>query len=255
MLYYIFTIVFCIIAIIILKIGFNLKLKDVKQIKELGYDKNLNNIANKFPENKEICEKILKKLGNKTVKVEENKESKASLYIAVTNKIIIANIKDTFARIQTIAHECLHSVQNRKILLFNFIFSNIYIIYFVASLILIFFRVGEKYFNTYMYIQIYYILTLIYIGIRTYLENEAMSKAMYVAKEYMEEYKVTKDQCEANKNMKADGKSKIEIKNEDIQKLVKGFEEINRVGIPFTNFYLITLCLLKIILLCVVGLI
>lgn len=255
MLYYIFTIVLCIIVIITLKIGFNIKLKDVKQIKELGYDKNLNNIANKFPENKEICEKILKKLGNKTVKVEENKETKASLYIAVTNKIIIANIKDTFTRIQTIAHECLHSMQNRRILLFNFIFSNIYIIYFIASLILIFFRVGERYFDTYMYIQIYCILTLIYIGIKIYLENEAMNKAMYVAKEYMEEYKVTKEQYEANKNTKIDEKDKTKINNEDIEMLVNGFEEINKVGIPFTNFYIITLCLLKIIVLCVIGLI
>lgn len=255
MLYYIFTIVLCIIVIITLKIGFNIKLKDVKQIKELGYDKNLNNIANKFPENKEICEKILKKLGNKTVKVEENKETKASLYIAVTNKIIIANIKDTFTRIQTIAHECLHSMQNRRILLFNFIFSNIYIIYFIASLILIFFRVGERYFDTYMYIQIYCILTMIYIGIKIYLENEAMNKAMYVAKEYMEEYKVTKEQYEANKNTKIDEKDKTKINNEDIEMLVNGFEEINKVGIPFTNFYIITLCLLKIIVLCVIGLI
>lgn len=255
MLYYIFTIVLCIIVIITLKIGFNIKLKDVKQIKELGYDKNLNNIANKFPENKEICEKILKKLGNKTVKVEENKETKASLYIAVTNKIIIANIKDTFTRIQTIAHECLHSMQNRRILLFNFIFSNMYIIYFIASLILIFFRVGERYFDTYMYIQIYCILTLIYIGIKIYLENEAMNKAMYVAKEYMEEYKVTKEQYEANKNTKIDEKDKTKINNEDIEMLVNGFEEINKVGIPFTNFYIITLCLLKIIVLCVIGLI
>lgn len=233
--YFYVTIIFCIITIIVLKFGFNIKLKDIKKIKELGYNKDLNNIANKFPENKEICEKIVEKLNNKTVKIEENSESKASLYIVATNKIIIANIKDTFTRIQTIAHECLHSVQNRKVLLFNFIFSNIYIMYFVVSLILIFFNIGEQYFN--IYIQIYFLLTLIYIGIRTYLENEAMSKAIFVAKEYMEEYK------------------NIDITHEETDKLVKGFEEINRIGIPFTNFYLITLSLVKIIILCIIALI
>ncbi len=233
--YFYVTIIFCIITIIVLKFGFNIKLKDIKKIKELGYNKDLNNIANKFPENKEICEKIVEKLNNKTVKIEENSESKASLYIVATNKIIIANIKDTFTRIQTIAHECLHSVQNRKVLLFNFIFSNIYIMYFVVSLILIFFNIGEQYFN--IYIQIYFLLTLIYIGIRTYLENEAMSKAIFVAKEYMEEYKNS------------------DITHEEIDKLVKGFEEINRIGIPFANFYLITLSLVKIIILCIIALI
>ena len=233
--YFYLTIIFCIITIIVLKFGFNIKLKDIKKIKELGYNKDLNNIANKFPENKEICEKIVEKLNNKTVKIEENSESKASLYIVATNKIIIANIKDTFTRIQTIAHECLHSVQNRKVLLFNFIFSNIYIMYFVVSLILIFFNIGEQYFN--IYIQIYFLLTLIYIGIRIYLENEAMSKAIFVAKEYMEEYKNS------------------DITHEETDKLVKGFEEINRIGIPFTNFYLITLSLVKIIILCIIALI
>ena len=233
--YFYVTIIFCIITIIVLKFGFNIKLKDIKKIKELGYNKDLNNIANKFPENKEICEKIVEKLNNKTVKIEENSESKASLYIVATNKIIIANIKDTFTRIQTIAHECLHSVQNRKVLLFNFIFSNIYIMYFVVSLILIFFNIGEQYFN--IYIQIYFLLTLIYIGIRTYLENEAMSKAIFVAKEYMEEYKNS------------------DITHEETDKLVKGFEEINRIGIPFANFYLITLSLVKIIILCIIALI
>ena len=170
MLYYILTIVFCIITIIVLKFGFNIKLKNIKRIKELGYDKDLNKIADKFPNNKEICEKILDKLGNKTVKIEENKDSKASLYIAATNKIIIANIKDTFTRIQTISHECLHSVQNRKILMFNFAFSNIYILYFVVSLILFLFNVGEEYFN--IYILVYFLLTLIYVGIRMYLETK-----------------------------------------------------------------------------------
>ena len=68
MLYYILTIVFCIITIIVLKFGFNIKLKNIKRIKELGYDKDLNKRADKFPNNKEICEKILDKLGNKNSK-------------------------------------------------------------------------------------------------------------------------------------------------------------------------------------------
>ena len=120
---YIVIIIIAIITVLLLKIGLNVRLRDLKKVKELGYDENLKKIADKFPENIEICREVLKKLNNETVAVEENKESKASLYIAVTNKIIIANIKDTFTRIQTIAHECLHSVQSRRILLFNLHFQ------------------------------------------------------------------------------------------------------------------------------------
>ena len=105
---YIITIVIMILVIFILKIGLNIHFKEIKKIKEIGYDKELNKIANKFPDNKEICKKILEKLNNKDVKIEEENNSKTSLYIAISNKIIIANINDTFTRIQTIAHECLN---------------------------------------------------------------------------------------------------------------------------------------------------
>ena len=232
---YILIIVASIITIILLKIGLNIRIKDIKKVKKIAYDKKLNNIANKFPENKEICEDILKKLNNTDVKIEEDNETKTSLYIAVTNKIIIANMKDTFARIQTIAHECLHSVQNRTILMFNFIFSNIFLIYFVASIFLIFFNVGDNQ----IYILIYIFLSLIYCVVRGHLENEAMSKAMYVAKEYMEEYKKKDDK----------------ISDEDIKKLVDNYDRINRIGIPLTEFVLVSGTLIKIILLSVIAIV
>lgn len=228
---YILIIVASIITIILLKIGLNVKIKDIKRIKEIGYDKNLNNIANKFPENKEICIEILEKLNNKDVKIEENKESKTSLYIAITNKIIIADIKDTFTRIQTIAHECLHSVQNRKILLFNFIYSNFYLLYFIVSLVLILFNIGESL----IFVQGFIFLSIVYLIIRCYLENEAMSKAIFVAKEYMDE------QERINEN----------VTKEDVNLLVEKLDVLNKIGIPLTNFSLLVGCILKIIILCI----
>ena len=227
----IIIIVISVITIILLKIGLNVKIKDIKKIKEIGYDKELNKIANKFPENKEICEEILKKLNNKNVKIEENEESKTSLYIAITNKIIIADIKDTFTRIQTIAHECLHSVQNRKILLFNFIYSNFYLLYFIVSLVLILFNIGERL----IFIQGFIFLSIVYLIIRCYLENEAMSKAIFVAKEYMEE------QERINEN----------ITRQEVDLLVEKFDVLNKIGIPLTNFSLVVGCLLKIVILCI----
>ena len=73
---YIIIIIICVIAIVLLKIGFNVKIKDIKKIKEIGYDKDLNRIADKFEDNKEICKKILDKFGNKDVKIEENSDTK-----------------------------------------------------------------------------------------------------------------------------------------------------------------------------------
>ena len=232
---YIIIIIVSIITIVVLKIGFNVSIKNIKKLKQIGYDKNLNNIAEKFPSNKEICKEILNKLNNNNVKIEENNDSKASLYIAITNKIIIADIQDTFTRIQTIAHECLHSVQNRKTLIFNFIYSNIFILYFWVAFFLILFDIGKSS----IYVQIFIFMSVIYSVVRCYLENEAMSRALYVAKDYMNQ--------QAEKNER--------IKKEDIDLLVQNFENINKMGIPLTNFSIIVGNILKIIILSLIALI
>lgn len=233
---YIIIIIICVIAIGLLKIGFNVKIKDIKKIKDIGYDKDLNKIADKFEDNKEICKKILDKLDNKDVQIEENSETKSSLYIAISNKIIIANIKDTFTRIQTIAHECLHSVQNRKILIFNFIFSNIFLLYFIAAIFLILFNVGN---NLMLYIEIYTILAIIYCAVRNYLETEAMGKAIFVARDYMEDF----------------AKENKVITQDDINILVKNFDILNKMGIPMTNFCLVSGTIVKMIILAVLALV
>lgn len=227
-------IIICLITIVLLKIGLNVKIKDIKKIKKIGYDKTLNDIAKKFPTNKEICQDVLKMINNKNVKIEESKDSKTSLYIALTNKIIIADIEDTFSRIQTIAHECLHSIQNRRILMFNFLFSNIFLLYFLVATILILFNIGESL----VYIEIFTVLTIIYCVVRCYLENEAMSKAAYVAKEYMQNY--------AKKN---------NIEQKDVNILFENFERLNKIGIPLTNFSIVTINIIKIIFLSIIALI
>ena len=229
------VIIIIIISIILLKLGLNIHINDMKKIKKIGYDKKLNDISNKFPSNKEICLEMLEKLNNKNVNIEETKDSKTSLYIAITNKIIIANINDTFTRIQTIAHECLHSIQNRKILLSNFIFSNISIITFIIFTILILLNIG----NSYTYTQIFIGIGIIGYVIKAYLENEAMSKAFYLAKEYINKYQ--------EKN--------TDISKDDIDLLIKNFDTLNRMGIPLTNFYLLIIFLIKVIILCILGII
>ena len=62
-----------------------------------------------------MAKNVLSNAANRHNKMEENKEAKTSMYIAVSDKIVIADVKQSYTRIQTIAHECLHSVQKRKI--------------------------------------------------------------------------------------------------------------------------------------------
>ncbi|MGN1297216.1 MAG: hypothetical protein ACI4VH_02115 [Clostridia bacterium] len=186
---------------------------NMNKIKHIADDKELDNLAIKYPNNIEICIRYLKKLNNSNVKIEENKESEASLYIAITNKILIANIANTYTRIQTIAHECLHSVQDRKILNFNFIFSNLYILYFFTICILAMFKMLP---NKMLFLSIYLLLSMVYYMVRIYLENDAMIKARYLAKEYMEEEKISTP--------------------EEINKIVQGFDKINTLGIKCVNY-------------------
>lgn len=200
-----------VISIIILKYIFNYNKKELEHIAD---DKELDELARKYPDNIEIAKDYLKMLKNETVTVEENKEAESSLYIAVTNKISIANVRNSYTRIQTIAHECLHSIQDRKLLMFNFIFSNIYLLYFAVICIL---AIVKWLPYKMLFLAILLIAGMIYNLVRIFLENDAMIKARYLAKEYMEQKKII---------------SKVEI-----DKIVAEFDKINNVGIKCTNYY------------------
>ena len=103
---------------------------NIKKLEKMALNSELNEIAKKYPKNKEICKYLLKKLGNENTKIEEDTSSESTLYIAILDKISIGNTHESFTRIQTMAHECLHSVQDQKMLKFNFIYSNIYFLYY-----------------------------------------------------------------------------------------------------------------------------
>ena len=198
---------------------------NIRKIKKIAENKELDEISKKYPSNIEICKEYLKKLNNQDVKIEENKDTEASLYIAVTNKISIANISKSYTRIQTIAHECLHSIQDRKLLIFNFVFTNIYLIYFIIISILAILKILPF---KLMFLTILLLLGLVYYSVRVFLENDAMIKARYLAKEYMEEKKISDD--------------------EEINKIVKGFDYINNIGIECVNYNLFFGVIVKVLI-------
>ena len=171
-------------------------------------------------------------MNNEKVRIQEDKEANNCLYIAVLDKILIANMRDSFTRIQTIAHECLHSVQDRRILLFNFIFSCFYVTMFYISSILAILKLIQ---NKMIFICTYIILSYVYFFIRSYLENDAMIKARFLAKEYMEDERVS------NKN--------------EIEKIVSEYDKLNNIGIKTVNFSLFTNTVYRIIILALIFLI
>ena len=215
-------IILLVLTIILFKFIFKINLKKAKELNE---NKDLEKITDKFPENVEIAKEMLEMLSNKNVKIEEAKNTNTSLYIAVTNKISIADMKNNYARIQTIAHECLHSCQDRTMLLFNFIFSNISIVYFLLISILTITKVIN---NQMLQIAILMLIMIIQFAIRSFLEIDAMTRARFLAKEYMEKKKICTE--------------------EEIKSLLQEYEKINKVGIPFVIDNLLTNGLFRVLI-------
>ena len=219
---FLILLIIVIIGYLVLRFMFDVNAKKIKQI---GENKELDELTEKYPENVEICKYYLKKLNNENVKIEEDKNSNATLYLVMSNKIFIANLKNSYTRIQTIAHECLHSIQSKKLLWFNFMFSNIYLVYFFIICILAVFKVLQY---KMMFLSILIILGFIFYSVRTYLENDAMIKARFLAKDYMQQEGISSQ--------------------EEIDKIVGKYDELNDAGIKYTNFQLLSSVLLKIII-------
>ncbi len=220
-------IIFLILAIILFKFVFKINLKKAKELQE---NKELEKITDKFPKNVEVAKEMLGMLENEGVKIEEAKDTQTSLYIAITNKISIADMKNNYARLQTIAHECLHSCQDRTLLLFNFIFSNINIIYFCIVTILTLFKVVN---NQILQIAILMLFTLVQFAVRSFLEIDAMTRAKFLAKEYIEKKKLCTE--------------------EEKEELLKEYDKINKVGIPFTVDNLLTNGLIRVLIYTVIS--
>lgn len=226
-------IIIMLLAVVLLVLAkvYDINMRKLKQFVEYE-EKKFNKLIEGYPSNIEICKYILNKLNNSTVKIEEDKEAKTSMYIALSDKIIIADVKNSYTRIQTIAHECLHSVQKRKMQVFNFIYSNIYLLYFVIVTIL---AILNKLQDSMLYIAIMILFSYIYYFVRSYLENDAMIKAKYLAKEFMEEVKISSD--------------------EEIDKIIKSYEKLNDIGIKTVNYQLMLETLIKVIILVIAFLI
>lgn len=225
---------FLVIAILALIIGLILRYFfnfNMKQVKELAQKPDLDKIVEKYPNNQQVAQEILKMLNNEKVKIEENENAESSLYVAISDKIFIGNIQKSYTRIQTIAHECLHSVQSRKLLLFHFIFSNFYLLYFVLVALLGILKILPFEMT---FLVSFVLIGMLFYAVRIYLENDAMIKAPFLAKEYMR------------------GKQISSL--EEIEKVMKGYDELNQIGIKAVNYKLFMGIMMKVFLLSIIFL-
>ena len=117
-------------------------------------------------------------------------------------------------------------------LIFNFIYSNIYLLYFVIICILI---ILKKLDNVMLYSNIFLILSFIYYVVRVFLENDAMIKAQYIAKDYMQKQYV--------------------VTEEEVNKIFEGFQNLNKGLIKGTNCNLFTGIMIKLVIFNVLSLI
>jgi len=225
----IICIIVSLVEIIMLKFIFKINLKKAKAIEE---NKEAERITNKFPENIHIVKEMLKMLGNEKVKIEEEKDTKTSLYVAITNKIFVADLKNNYGRIQTIAHECIHSCQDRRLLMFNFIFSNFSILYFLTITTLTLFNFIH---NTTLQLVILLLIFFIQVIVRSILEIDAMTKSKFLAKDYIEK----KNLCS----------------EEELNYLMNEYEQVNKLGIPFMVYTFLLQSLIKIIIYSIMSLI
>ncbi len=209
-------------------------LQKIKYLKEIQNKEELNSLTAKLPENEEVCKEILKMLDNTSVAVEKNQveDSSTSLYLVLNNKILIGNMKQSFVRIQTIAHECIHSIQNRKTLLFHFFLANAVQIYFILSLFLCFLLKQEV--VTWSIFASFVLASITLFCVRYSLEKDAMLRAKDLAKRYLEQQGT--------------------LTQTEIEKITEEYTKMNKIGVPLYRDCLIGKMLWKTVLLLVIVL-
>ena len=86
-----------------------------------------------------------------------------------------------------------------------------------------------------LFLSIFLILGMVYYAVRIYLENDAMIKARFLAKEYMNEKNISSQ--------------------EEIDKVIQKYDEVNDVGIKATNYQIFQNIVMKTIILLIVFII
>ena len=86
--------------------------------------------------------------------------------------------------------------------------------------------------NKNVFFSLMIIFSYVYYFIRSYLENDAMIKARYLAKEYMEETNI--------------------LTQNEIKSIMGSYDTVNEMGIKMTNYQLFFETIIKIVIVAIV---
>lgn len=156
---------------------------------EVIYDETISPIVEKLGDNQVITTSVLQQLDSYTTSVEKNKEEneKTSFYNVNSDKIVIKNTKDLkdCSRLIQICHECVHSIQDKRILKLHFVFSNINILYFLGTFLYFFYDKRESVRLTLLLIQIF--IFVITFMLKVITESDATYRAPKVAYDFLKD--------------------------------------------------------------------
>lgn len=144
-------------------------------------------------DNLSVCKEMLRLLKNNHTKVEYNKDEKSNLSYYNHSKDVIILKKDnkSSSRITQIAHECIHTIQDKTYLKANRFFSNFQIIYFIITLISMF----HVEINELLLISIQLIMLLGTLFVKVVIEGDASYRSVKLAEEYLKN-KINKEEKE-----------------------------------------------------------
>lgn len=179
-------------------------------IVEAIHDEEISPILKKTGDNEVIAREILSKLNNEHTKIEKNKDDKikASFYNSNIDKIVIKDTKDLedLSRVVHIAHECVHSIQDKKIQKIHFIVSNIQILYFLAIFIYFFYNKNTELRFSLLLVQVFVFFITFFI--KVVLESDATYRAVLVSLEYLHD-KINSKQLKIFKQIVEDNLYKL----------------------------------------------
>lgn len=165
------------------------------------YDEVVSSVVEKIGDNEQIAKEILKFIGNTSTTVEKNEDEKikASFYNGNNDKITIKDTKDLkeCSRIVHIAHECIHSIQDKKIVKASFILSNIQILYFLGIFIYFFYNKNSDTRFALLLVQVFIFIMTFFVKI--VLESDASYRGPELAFSYLED-KMGSEELKAFKN-------------------------------------------------------
>lgn len=177
---------------------------------EVIHDEEISPILKNIGDNEVIAKGILSNLNNPHTCVEKNKDEKikASFYNCSSDKIVIKDTKDLedLSRVVHIAHECVHSIQDKRLQKIHFFISNLQILYFLAIFIYFFYNKSTVLRFSLLLIQVFVFFSTFFI--KVVLESDATYRAVLVSLEYLTD-KINQKQLKKFKQIVEDNLYKL----------------------------------------------